>query len=90
MLIKPSNSLQERMLLRILLSLLTRITPHTEPMHYTGVQINLIRLLRLHKDRFGFVALLSGEYLVCFRGGDGERSVDGGEFGFVNETGTFS
>ena len=41
---------------------------------------DLPRLAGLDEDVLGVVALLGGEDGVDFRGGDGERAADGGEF----------
>jgi hypothetical protein len=85
MLIKPSNSLQERALLRILLDLLARVTSHRKAVNDTAVQIDLIRLLGLNEDLLGLVAFLGGEDLVGFCGCDGERAGNCCEFRFVDE-----
>ena len=77
MLIKPSDSLNERLLLSILLVLLSHVASNREPMSYTAVEIDLIRLLGLDEDCFRFVTLLGGEDLVGFGGGDRERPLDG-------------
>lgn len=76
MLIKPSNSLQESLLLRILLLLLAQIAANGETVNDTAVKVNLVWLLGLNEDGLGFVALLRGEDLVCFCGCDRQRAVD--------------
>ena len=65
--------------------LLAHITTDREAVSNPRVKIDLIRLFRLNKDRFGFMALLGGEDLVGFSGCDGERTGDCCEFGFFDE-----
>jgi hypothetical protein len=77
MFIKPSNSLNERLLLSILLVLLAHVATNRETMNDTAVEIDLIRLLGIDEDCFGFVTLLGGEDLVGFGGRDRERPLDG-------------
>ena len=86
MLIKPSNSLKESLLLGILLDLFGEITSHREAMDNTAVKVNLVWLLGLHEDGFRLVALLGWEDLVGFSGCDGEGAIDGGELRFFDES----
>ena len=85
MLIKPTHSLQERLLLRKPLDLHTQIAPNRKTMHYAREEVDLIGLLCLKEDYLALVAFLGGEDLVCFCRGDGEGAGDGGEFGFFDE-----
>jgi hypothetical protein len=85
MLIKPVHSLQKRLLLAKLLDLLARITPNTETMAHTTIQVNLVRLLSLSEDRFGLVAFFGRKDLICLCGSNRERSRDGSELGFLHE-----
>jgi hypothetical protein len=87
MLIKPSNSLQERLLLRILLYLLACIASQREAMRNSTVKVDLVWLLGGYEDLFGLVALLGREDGVGFCGGDGDGTVNGAELGFFDETG---
>ena len=55
-------------------------------MDNAGEEVDLVWLLGLDEDLFGCVALLRGEDLVSFGGGDGEGSSDGAELILFNET----
>ena len=77
MLVKPSNSLNERLLLSILLVLLGHVASNRETMNDTAVEIDLIRLLGLDEDCFRLMALLSGKDLIGFGGSDRKRPLDG-------------
>lgn len=66
--------------------LLAQIATNGEAVDNAGEQVDLVWLLGLDKDLFGCVALLGGEDLIGFGGGDGEGSSDGAEFILFNET----
>ena len=68
MLIKPSYSLVESLLLRKLTRLDLQISPHRKPMLNIAKQIDLPRNLSLKtlENFLGLVALRSGEDLVGF------------------------
>ncbi len=85
MLVEPSNGLQERLLLRKLLVLLTQITSHRKSMHNTTEQIDLVGLLSLNEDFLGAVPFLGWEDLVCLGGGNAQGSSDGRELRFVDK-----
>ena len=85
MLIKPRNSLVERLFLGPLLHLVRQIAADGEPVAHAGVQVDLVRQLGLPQDLLRLVALLSGEYVVRLCGCDGQGSGDGGELILLDE-----
>jgi hypothetical protein len=85
-LIKPSNRLDESLLLSILLSRDLEIGTNRESVLGATVKGDLVWLLGLDKDLLCLVTLLSWEDLVNFSGGNVEGSVYGSEFFLLNES----
>lgn len=79
-LIKPSNSLHQRLLLCKRRPLVLGISPHREPMLNPREEVNLPRLPRLGEDGLGLVTLLRREDGVNLRRRNGQRARDGREF----------
>lgn len=65
-LVKPSNSLNKRLLLSPLLVLVAEISAHREPVRHAAEQVDLPGLAGFDEGLLGFVAELGGEDLVDF------------------------
>lgn len=78
--LEPLKSLHKCSLLSIFLHLVAEVTSNSKSMADTTVQVDLIWLLRLLENLFGFVTLFRREDLICLGCGDAQWTFDGAEF----------
>ena len=73
------NSLEEGLLLGILLDLLGGIAAHREAVHDTRVEVNLVRMARLLQNTLGLVPHIGREDAVSLGRCNRKRASNGGE-----------
>ena len=64
--LKPSNSLLERILHGVQILLHAHIRPQRKPMVDASIDVDLVRDLQVDQDLLSFVAILTGEDVVDF------------------------
>lgn len=84
-LVEPRDGLEEGLLLGELLMPLGHVAADGESVLGTGVKGDLVGQAGLLEDLLGLVALVGGEDLVGFGGGDGQGAGDGGELVLINK-----